>query len=476
MRNNTSFARRRGPFEGSPLSEGRWGGHVRATIALAIPLIGASIGHMAIQITDTVMVGRLGATELAAAVLATQVFLVVFVFGVGFAQAIMPLVAHAEGRDDRAALRRSLRMGLWVLAFYAAAAMLPLWHLEAILLALGQKPPIAELASDYMRVAQWGMFPALLTMGLRSYLAVVGKAHVVMWVTFALIGLNAALNYAFIFGQLGAPALGIVGAAIASVGTKTAGALWLFGYARRDRGRDGLFSRFWRPQWPAFFEVARLGWPIGITLVAEVGLFVATSVMVGWLGTIPLAAHGIAIQVTSVAFMVPIGLSSASTVRVGVAHGRGDTRALSRAGWSAVFLAAGFGLVAALVFWLVPGPLVALYLDDADPNAAAVVAAAVPLLYVAAAFQIVDGIQAVSAGNLRGLKDTRVPMIIAVLSYWALGMPAAYLFAFPGGLGAVGVWLGLAAGLGLAALFLTWRFSIALRDIEPPDAARRAGG
>lgn len=437
-----------------------WLGHARATVVLSVPLIGAQLGHMAINITDTVMVGWLGATELAAAVLATQAFFLVFIFGVGFAQAVMPVAANAEGRNDIRGVRRSVRMGLWVLALYSAVVMVPLWYLETILLALGQEPDISALAGDYIRVAQWAMFPILYIMGLRSYLAVVGKAHVLMWVTFAVVVLNAGLNYVFIFGNFGAPQLGIVGAAVASLGTNFCGAVWLARYTRKTPAlkKYELYVRFWRADWPAFFEVIRLGWPIGLTVIAEAGLFSAASIMVGWLGTIPLAAHGIALQLASIAFMIPLGFSSAATVRVGVAHGRDDQVGLARAGWSSVALAVVVGSLAALIFWLVPGWLTALYLDKANPAADAVVAYAIPLLYVAAAFQIVDGIQAVSAGNLRGLKDTRMPMIIAVVSYWMLGLPAAYIAGFVFGLQGVGVWLGLAVGLSFAALFMTWRF------------------
>ena len=437
-----------------------WSGHARATVVLAAPLIGAQLGQMAVNITDTVMVGWLGASELAAAVLATQAFFLVFIFGVGFAQAVMPVAANAEGRGDTRGVRRSVRMGLWVLALYAGAVMLPLWYLEAILLALGQEPDISALAGTYMRVAQWAMFPALYMMGLRSYLAVVGKAHVLMWATFAIVFLNAGLNYVFIFGHLGAPALGIVGAAIASLGTNIAGALWLYVYtARNEALRDyELYVRFWRPDWPAFLEVLRLGWPIGLTIIAEAGLFSAASIMVGWLGTIPLAAHGIALQLASIAFMIPLGFASATTVRVGVAHGREDRTGLMRAGWTGVILAVVVGIIAAATFFLMPQVLVGFYMDETNANAAAVVAFAVPLLYVAAAFQIVDGIQAVSAGNLRGLKDTRMPMIIAIISYWVVGLPAGYLFGFTFGFGAVGIWFGLAAGLSVAALLLTLRF------------------
>ncbi|WP_099866909.1 MATE family efflux transporter [Pararhizobium haloflavum] len=437
-----------------------WGGHARATVVLATPLIGAQLGHMAINISDTVMVGWLGATELAAAVLATQAFFLVFIFGVGFAQAVMPVAAHAEGRGDVRGVRRSVRMGLWVLALYSAVVMVPLWQIEPILLALGQAPETSALAGQYMRVAQWAMFPALFLMGLRSYLAVIGKAHVLMWATFAGVALNIGLNYIFIFGNLGAPALGIVGAAVASLGTNLFGALWLMQYTstKPQLKKYELYVRFWRPDWPAFFEVIRLGWPIGLTIIAEAGLFSAASIMVGWLGTIPLAAHGIALQLASIAFMIPLGLASASTVRVGLAHGREDWTGLMRAGWSAVVMAAGIGLAAALTFWLVPELLVGLYLDETNATASEVIAFAVPLLYVAAAFQIVDGIQAVSAGNLRGLKDTRMPMIIAIVSYWFIGLPAGYVLAFPIGLGAVGIWWGLAAGLTAAAVLMSWRF------------------
>lgn len=437
-----------------------WAGHAWATVALSAPLVGAQLGHMVINITDTVMVGWLGAEELAAAVLATQAFFLVFIFGVGFAQAVMPVAANAEGRGDIRGVRRSVRMGLWVLALYSTIVMLPLWHLESILLALGQERQTSALAGEYIRVAQWAMFPALYMMGLRSYLAVIGRAHVLMWATFAVVFLNAGVNYLFIFGNFGFPALGIVGAAVASLATNIAVAIWLYWYTLKkpELAKYELYVRFWRPDWPAFFEVIRLGWPIGLTIIAEAGLFSAASIMVGWVGTIELAAHGVALQLASLAFMIPLGIASAVTVRVGVAHGRDDQLGLKRAGWSAVAIAIGIGVAAALTFFLVPEWLIGFWMDEDNPNAAEVVAFAVPMLYVAAAFQIVDGIQAVSAGNLRGLKDTRMPMIIAIVSYWVIGLPAAWLFAFVIGMGAVGVWFGLAAGLTVAAVFLTLRF------------------
>ncbi|MDA4846821.1 MATE family efflux transporter [Hoeflea poritis] len=437
-----------------------WAGHTRATLALGMPLIGAQLAQMAIGVTDTVMIGWLGAPELAAAVLGAQAFFLFFIFGTGFTLAVMPLAAQAHGRDDVRGVRRSVRMGMWVVLLYSAIVMVPLWMTESILLALGQPEATAALAGDYMRVAQWAMAPSLMIMTFRSYLSALERAQVVLWATVAGTIANAFLNYMFIFGNFGAPRLEVVGAAVASVGTATVTfvLLTLYTVTRGDLKRYQLLVRFWRPDWQAFFEVQRLGWPISATILAETSLFAASSVMIGWIGTIELAAHGIALQLASIAFMFPLGLSGAATVRVGNAYGRKDWVGLGRAGSVSIALAIAITLSLAAVFWIFPEALIGLYLDESNPDAAAVLRHAVPLLFVAAAFQTVDGLQAIGAGLLRGLKDTKVPMIYAVFSYWAIGMTAAYLLAFCWDLGAVGVWWGLAVGLLLAAILMNWRF------------------
>ncbi|WP_136657006.1 MATE family efflux transporter [Nitratireductor sp. XY-223] len=437
-----------------------WAGHTRATLVLGLPLIGAQLAQMAIGVTDTVMIGWLGAPELAAAVLGAQSFFLFFIFGTGFTLAVMPLAAQAHGRDDVRGVRRSVRMGMWVILIYSAIIMVPLWMTESILLALGQPPATAALAGDYMRVAQWAMAPSLMIMIFRSYLSALERAQVVLWATVAGTIANAFLNYMFIFGNFGAPRMEVVGAAVASVGTAavTFVLLTLYTVTRGDLRRYELLVRFWRPDWQAFFEVLRLGWPISATILAETSLFAAASVMIGWIGTIELAAHGIALQLASIAFMFPLGLSGAATVRVGNAYGRGDWVGLGRAGTVAIALAVVITLSLAAVFWIFPETLIGLYLDENNEDAVVVLQHAVPLLAVAAAFQTVDGLQVIGAGLLRGLKDTKVPMIFAVLSYWAFGMTAAYLLAFYWDLGAVGVWWGLALGLLLAAILMNWRF------------------
>lgn len=438
-----------------------WGTHARATLALGLPLVGTQIAQVAITTTDVVMLGWYGTEELAATVLASQAFFVVFIFGIGFSSAVLPLAAQAEGRNDPTHVRRSVRMGMWILLLFSALVMPLLWYLEPVLIALGQKPEIAALAGDYIRIAQWGMFPALMMMALRAFFAARSRAGIVLWS--ALIGtlVNGVLNYLLIFGHFGVPEMGVRGAAVASVISSSVifliMACWAVFHPRHIEYR--LFQRFWRPEWPAFFEVFRLGLPIGFTILAEAGLFMAASLMMGWLGTVQLAAHGIAIQLASISFMIPLGLSHAATVRVGQAYGRGDRESLARAAHTVMGLAVVISFAAGLLFWLVPEALIGLFIDETNLDAADLLAAAVPLLLVAGAFQMVDAIQVIAAGLLRGLKDTRIPMFVAMISYWPIGLSAAYGLGFGLDLGGPGIWAGLAVGLGVAAVLLNVRFA-----------------
>lgn len=435
-------------------------GHVWATLALGMPLVGTQIAQIAINTTDVVMLGWYGTSHLAAGVLATQAFFFVFIFGAGFTYAVVPMAAQAEGRGDATQLRRSVRMGFWVIILYSAVVMPLMWQVEAILLFLGQKPELAKLAGDYMHLAQWSILPALATLVFRAFFAAQSRVQIVLWS--ALIGTlaNAVLNYAFIFGHLGAPEMGIRGAAIASLGSSMAILVMLIGWTYivpKFRSYQ-LFVRFWRPDWQAFNDVVRMGIPIGLMIIAEVGLFLSASVMMGWLGTVTLAAHGIALQLGSIAFMVPLGMASAATVRVGQLYGRGDDAGLARAAHVVLVISGIFALASALLFWFLPTELIGLFLDHSQPEALEVLSIAVPLLAIAACFQFVDSMQVVGAGLLRGLNDTRVPMLIAVISYWVVGLPVAWGLGFGLGFGAQGIWWGLAIGLGVASWLLLWRF------------------
>ena len=443
-----------------PADQMTWAGHFRATMVLGLPLIGSHLAQMAIHLTDTVMLGWYDVEALAAVVLGASLFMVIFLVGSGFAWAVMPMVAGAEAAGDQDQVRRTTRMGMWLSVLYGAVALGPILWSGPLLHAAGQDPALAALAQDYLRIAGWGMIPALLVMVLKSYLSALQATRMVLWSTVAAAVLNALVNYALIFGNWGAPELGIRGAAIASLISVLAPLALLMVYVSRaavSRHHD-LFVRIWRADWGAFGQVFRLGWPIGLTTLAEAGLFAASAVMMGWLGTQPLAAHGIAIELASVTFMVHMGLSQVATVRAGRALARRDAMGLRRAALTATLCSFGFALVTVTVFLSVPEFLVGLFLDADDPEAPAIVAIGVGLLAVAALFQLADGAQVVALGLLRGVQDTRVPMVLATISYWVIGIPVAWALGFPAGLGGVGIWLGLVVGLALAALTLSVRF------------------
>jgi len=449
-------------LDGGRSAPSGWGGHLRATLALGVPLVGSQIGLMLINTTDTVMLGWYSVEALAASVLATPFFFVVMIFGSGFSQAVLPIAAQAEGKGDTRGVRRAVRMGLWVAIGYSALVMPLLWQAERILLALGQEPGVSALAGDYMRIAQWAMFPALAAQGLRAFLSAVERPRIIFWSTVAGAVLNALLNWALIFGNWGAPEMGVRGAAIASLGTTALTFAVLAAHVVTDRKATEyeIFARFWRPDWPDLRDVLRIGVPISITILAEVTMFVFASVMMGWLGVVALAAHGIAMQFASIAFMVPLGMSQAATVRIGRALGRGDALALNRAAGSAMMICLVFALMSGLLFWIFPEPLIALFLDTSEAKAPEVIAYAVPLLVIAGIFQLFDNGQAVGVGLLRGLKDTRIPMLLAIFCYWGIGFPTAYLLGFTFGFGGAGVWAGLATGLAFAAVSMNSRFLI----------------
>ena len=432
--------------------------HATETLRLGAPLIGGNLAQVAVQITDTVMLGWYDVDALAAVALGGSWFFVLMIMGAGIAFAVMPMVAAEEAAGDRTQVRRITRMGLWLSAIFAAAVMpLLIWG-GPILAATGQPPEVAERAGAWLSIAGWGLFPALGMFVLRSHLAALGRTQVVLWALVLAAVANAIADYVLIFGHFGAPELGIRGAAVASLTTFLLSFLALAVYAARALPEHELFVRFWRPDWPVFARVFRLGWPIAITNLSEVGLFAATSFMMGLLGTVQLAAHGIALQVSSVTFLVHVGLSSAATIRIGAAWGRRDEGGLRRAALAAIWLSAGFVLLTVALFLSVPEMLVSLFVDPADPAAPAVLAMGAWLLVLAALFQAADAGQVMALGYLRGVHDTRTPMVLAAVSYWIVGMPATYLMAFPLGFGATGVWLGLSVGLTLAGVLLMTRF------------------
>ncbi|UWQ77827.1 MATE family efflux transporter [Leisingera sp. S132] len=433
-------------------------GHVRAIAVLGLPLIGGHVAQFAIGLTDTVMLGWYGVDELAAVTLGSSYFFSIFLLGSGFAFAVMPMVAAAAGAGEERQIRRSTRMGLWLSLAYGVAAMPLLWWSEAILLALGQEAKVAHDAAEYLRIAGWSLFPALLYMVAKSYLAALERTQIVLWLSVFAAVINALVNYALIFGNWGAPELGITGAAIASLVTNGVSFVLVLAYALKVLPQHELLKNFHRPDWEMLGKVLRMGTPIGLTTLAEASLFAASAMMMGWLGTVPLAAHGIAISLGGLTFMVHLGLSNAATIRAGNAFGRGDREHLARGGKAVTVMSLAVSAVAIALFLTIPDPLMSLFLDAEDPQKDAILLIGGGLLAAAALFQLMDGMQAVALGLLRGVQDTGVPMVIAALSYWAVGIPASYVFGFLLGWEGLGVWMGLVAGLTCAGLFLMLRF------------------
>jgi MATE family multidrug resistance protein len=333
-----------------------------------------------------------------------------------------------------------------------------MWWSKPLLLALGQEQATAQLAQDYLRIAGFGLFPALFVMVIKNYLAALERTQFVLWLTVASALLNIALNYALVFGNWGAPELGVQGAAIASVTIVSLSFPVLVFYAKLVMPEHVLFQRIWAVDKVALKQVFKVGWPIGLTNLAESGLFTATAIMVGWIGTNELAAHGIALHWASVTFMVHLGLSNAATVRAGRAIGRKDMLGLKRGALMVMAMSLAFGLIIVAIFIAWPEPLIDVFLDRNEDARDQIILIGVGLLLMAALFQIADAVQVIAIGLLRGAQDTRVPMIYAGISYWVIGIPASYVIGFVLGYGAVGVWMGLVLGLSVAAILLNVRF------------------
>ncbi len=430
----------------------------RALVMLGLPLVGSAVAGFLLHMTDIILLGWYDLVALAAGTLATSFYFNIFIFGAGFGNAVLPLVAAAVAAGDATRSRRVTRMGLW-LSIGFSVVMLPLfWNTGHIFRAMGQQPEVVALAQDFMRIAMWGLFPWLGVNVLRCYLSAQLLTSVQLWVTVGAVGVNAVLNYGLIFGAWGLPELGIRGAALGSVLVQTLTFLTLAAYTTWRLPEAQLWRRLWRVDGPALRDVFQLGWPIGITSLSESGLFTVSALMMGWIGTLELAAHGVASQLAALTFMFHIGMTQAATVHAGGAYGRRDQAELVRVGLASVLVALGFAALVVLGFVTFNHDLVGLFLRAEDARRDFVLVIGAELLLFAALFQFADAGQAVALSLLRGVQDTRVPMWFAAFAYWGVGVPSGYLLAFNAGLGPAGIWLGLTAGLGTAALLLMLRF------------------
>ena len=441
-----------------------WRMEAGAMVALALPMIAGNIAWAGIAATDLLLLGRLGTEAVAAGALAINLFNALLIFGMGLVTAAAPLIANARGRRRHSVrdVRRTVHQTLRAALFFVLPAWALLWQSEPILLALGQQPDLAHEAGRLMRGLQWALLPFLGFTTLRNFIAALERPVWGLIIMVCAIPFNLLAGWALIFGHLGFPALGLLGAGIASSLSSSFlffGLLAILLIDRRFR-RYRLLGGFWSRDRERHRAVWALGLPIAVTLGLETTVFNASAFLMGLIDRDSLAAHAVAIQIAALAFMVPLGIGQAATVRVGLAYGRKDAAAIRRAGWLALIVGTAFALSAAVLLVVFPRQLAGAFLDLHDPANARTAALAVSFLSVAALFQLVDSAQAVGAGVLRGLQDTTMPMIFALIGYWVIGIGVGTLLAFPLRMEGVGIWLGLASGLGAVALLLLLRWTM----------------
>ncbi len=439
-----------------------WRPELRAMLVLAWPLVLTNLSQFALTLTDTVFLGWLGTQELAAATLGVNLFYAALAPCFGVAMAAAPMCAQTRGRGPGfvRGMRRDVRAAFWAMAAVTIPVWALLWHTDAALVLLGQEPALAALAGDYVRALMWGMPCFCAFVALRGFLAAEQRPGAALVVACAGVLLNVPLNAWLIFGGFGVPPLGVVGAGVASSLCNLAMLLGLLGLIARDRHlrRFRVLGRFWRFDPVRLREAAVIGLPIAGSMLLEIGVFAFAAIVMGWMGALAVAAHAIALQLASMAFMVPMGIGQAATARVGLAAGAGDRAGAALAGWVAIGISAAWMLGSAALLVAFGRALPWGFLDPAHPDAAATAALATMLILVAALFQLADGVQAVAGGALRGLKDTAVPMLLAGFGYWVAGLPLGLLLAFPLGLGPLGLWIGLAVGLFLVAGLMSARW------------------
>lgn len=450
-------------FTPPPADGDGWRDEIRATFALAWPLALANLLQMLVHAVDVIFVARLGERELAASALAIALFGLVMWALSGLTGIVAALIAEELGRRRHAVreVRRSVRMALWLAVASGLIGMALCWQGEAIMLATGQSVALSERAGAFLRIIMFAMIPMIAASVLRNFVSALGRPIFATAITFVALFASLLFNYAFVFGNLGAPALGLEGSALASVCTalvQLASYLVAIRFDRRLR-RYRIFGNWWRAEWSRLGELLRLGLPVMVIIIAEAGLFSGAAFLMGRIGEAELAGHTVALQVAALAFQIPFGIGQAATIRVGYHFGAQDRAAIGRAGWAGIAMGGGFMLLTAAAMVLAPVLLLRIYIDPLDPKNAAMAGFAVSYMAVAAAFQLFDGIQAVAAGALRGLQDTRMPMVIAIFSYWVPGFGVAWWLGFRTPLEGTGVWIGLATGLVFAAALLTWRWS-----------------
>ncbi|HWP38906.1 MAG TPA: MATE family efflux transporter [Gemmatimonadales bacterium] len=423
-----------------------------AMVRLALPIVVVQLSQMMLGVVDTLMIGRVSPEALAAIALANLYVFGAVIFGMGALMGLDPVVAQSAGAGDDAAVSRGVQRGLLLAVGLSVLASVLLLPARPVMLWLRQPPVVADMAAKYVEIFIVGVLPFFGFTALRQSLQALKRLAPIVWASLIANLANVGLNYVLIFGKLGFPAMGVSGAAWA-----TGICRWfMLGILAAMAWREiRPHLRPWRLQgveWTPLKRMLAIGAPIGVQMQLEYGVFAVVGIMMGWLGTVELAAHQVALNLASLTFMVPLGVSAAAAVLVGHAVGRGDAPEARRAAAAALFCGVGFMVASAALMLTAPGFLAGVYTSQTP-----VAAMAATLIPIAGVFQVFDGTQVVSIGILRGVADTRTPMIVNILGYWVVAIPLSAALGFAAGLGPRGLWWGLTAGLILVALVLVAR-------------------
>ncbi len=441
----------------------------RAFLQLAIPLASAQVAQALTGFVDTLMMGRLGEISLAAGGLAVMIFMTFLMTGIGILSSVSALAAAAQGARLPKQVGQIARQGMWLAFLLAAMGWCILSQLNTLLTNLGQDPAVVTLAGDYLQVMRWGLFPGLEFAVLRGIVTALAQARPIFGIMLTANVLNIIGNWIFGFGNLGFPAMGLAGLALASTLAQGTLFLGLLGFVVWQRHRQfapqQLFTRWHRLQPNILGQLLRLGMPVGVVTILENGLFTVMTLMIGAIGTHALAAQQLALQTIIIVFMVPLGMSYAATARVGYWYGQRDWEGIRRAAGVSIGLTIAVMFLSGVVFALFPNTLIGLYLNVNDPAHQAVVQTGAAMLVVAGFGQVVDGVQRTANGILQGLQDTRVPMLLSVIAYWVIGILSGYWLGFHTPLGGIGIWIGAYLGLAFAAVSYLWRFRIILNRL-----------
>jgi multidrug resistance protein, MATE family len=436
--------------------------HFSKNYLLAYPVVLSQLGHIMVSVFDSLMVGQLGTIPLAAASLGNSIFMITLVMGLGVSYSITPLIAAADGRNNYTRISLLLLNGLVSNVLLGVVLFIVGYIFSPYITLLDQPVAVVDMAIPYINILFFSMVPLMVFQAFRQFAEGLSQTKQAMYISIIANSLNIVLNYILIYGKLGFPAMGLVGAGIATLISRIIMAIMMAGYVLYAK-RFELYRRYLRLTHLSFihmYRILKLGLPISGQMIFEMGAFSFSAIMIGWIGAKELAAHQIAINVASVTYMMASGIAAAATIRVGNQKGLGNYRAMRMAGLSSFVMGAGFMVLSGILMIAGNKLIPILYISDPD-----VIQIASVLLIIAALFQISDGVQVVGLGALRGLEDVKIPSLISLVAYWVIGLPIGYLLCFKAGFGVSGIWTGLLIGLSVAAILLYYRFKLLSNEL-----------